>query len=204
MPLIVAKLITDDDVSDLDAAIDAYKAAGGAELLDTQRAMGADDFEEPDGDMRMAVLLCHGGLDIPATGTKTADLQHVNVVAQGDLDELQEAIDEALSLVVHATVTDADTTTPGTVTSATGPFEAEDVGRKISIGDEVRTITAFTSANSVDYDNSAAEGGDFASGSGLTLNLHGAEVLQDVRLEMQKRNASFRLHALLACEGEAY
>lgn len=204
MPLIVAKLFSEDTAAELDSEIATYKAGAGAELLDTQRAMAADDFVEPDGDLRTSVLLCHGGLDIPVSGAKTADLQHVNVVEQGDLAECQAAIDLALSLVVHETVTDAVTTAAGTVTSATAPFQAEDVGRKISIDGEVRTITVFNGTNSVDYDNSAEAGGDFASGTGLTLNLHGAEVLQAAHLEMQKRNGQFRVHALLACEGEAY
>ena len=203
MPLIVAKLLSEDSLSDLDAAITAYKGGAGAELLDFQRAMASHEFKEPDGDFRISLLLCHGGLDIPASGAKTADLQHAVVQANGNLSELQAAIDEVLSLVVHSTVTDADTTGAGTVTSATGPFEAEDVGRKISIAGEIRTITVFNSANSVDYDNSPDEGGDFASGSGLTLNLHGAEVIQDARLDLYKSaSGDLGLHALLACEGE--
>ena len=60
----------------------------------------------------------------------------------------------------------------------------------------------FNAANSVDYDNSAAAGGDFASGTGLTVELLGAEVLQDAKLEMQKRQAGIRAHVFLACEGE--
>lgn len=197
MPLIVAKLFSDDSVTDLNAAIDAYKAGAGAELLTSQRAMAADDFEEPDGDMRMAVLLCHGGQDVPASGAKIGDLQHVNVVKQGDLSELQAAIDEALSNVVHQTVADGDlNTTPNDIISATGPFAAEDVGRKVLINGEERTITAHTSANQVTYDGAAL------TGTGATVSLLGCEIVQDARLEMQKRATDFRMHLLLACEGE--
>ena len=64
------------------------------------------------------------------------------------------------------------------------------------------SISGFTSGTVVTYDNSAAAGGDFPSATGQSVDLLGAEVVQDVRLEMQKRNAGFRMHARLACEGE--
>lgn len=203
MPLIIAQLLSEDSLTDLEAAVAAYKAGAGADLLDHQRAMASHEFKEPDGDFRISLLLFHGGLDVPTSTNKTADLQHTVVQANGTVADLQAAIDLALSDAVHDTVTDADTTASGTVTSATGPFEAEDVGRKIRIGSEVRTITAFTSANEVDYDNSAAAGGDFASGTGLTLDLLGAEVIQDAHIELYKSaSGDLGLHALMALEGE--
>lgn len=203
MPLIIAKLLSDDKVADLNTAIAAYKAGAGAELLNTQRAMASDEFKESDADLRRAIVLFHGGADIPASGGKTADLQHVVVSEEGTLDECQAAIDAALAQVVNSSVSDADTTTPGTVTSATGPFEAEDVGRLIDIGGVQKKITAYNSANSVDYDNTD---GDFASGSGLDMNLLGAEVIQDAHMTMERARSGsgHRLHLVMACEGEAY
>jgi hypothetical protein len=199
MPLIIAKLLSEDTDAELVTAIDDYKAGAGAELLDTQRGMASFDFVEPDGDLRTSVILAHGGLDIPASGAKTADLQHVSVTENGDLAECQAALDEALSNVVHIEVTDGDAdAVANDIASASAPFEAEDVGRKVSIGGDVREITAYVAATSVTYD------GDPITGTGLTVQLLGAEVLQDMHMNMQKKNGKFRLHALLACEGEAY
>lgn len=203
MPLIIAKLLSEDTMDELNAAVTAYKAGAGSELLDTQRSMASDVFIEADADRRRSLVLFHGGLDIPASGAKTADLQHVIVDAKGTVAELQTAIDEALEQVVHATVTDADTTTAGTVTSVTAPFEAEDVGRIIEIAGVQKVITAYTGADEVDYDNAD---GDFASGSALTLDLLGAEVVQDAHMTMKKdaRAGGHRLNMLMALEGEAY
>lgn len=195
MPLIIAKLFSDDSVTGLNTAIAAYKAGAGAELATSQRAAAAHDALEPDGDMRTTVLLCHGGLDIPAS--KTADLQHLNIVEEGTIAEFQAAIDAALADVVHATVTDGDlNTTPNDVISATGPFEAEDVGRKIVINGNERTITAYTSANQVTYSGTAL------TGTSATVKLLGAEVVQSAHIVVQKRHARLRMHALLACEGQ--
>jgi hypothetical protein len=202
MPLTIVKLLSEDSKAELAAAIAAYKGAAGAELLDTQRAMASYEFVEADGDIRTSVCLAHAGLDIPASGAKTADLQHLVVRKEGTLAELQTEIDETLAQATHATVTDADTTTPGTVTSVTAPFEAEDVGRLIEIGGVQKEITVYNAANSVDYDNAD---GDFASGSGLTLELLGAEVIQDMHMSLMKsRGGEHQLHMLMAVEGEAY
>jgi len=203
MPLIVAKLLSEDNLTDLDTAVAAYKAGAGSDLVDKQRGMDACEFIEPDGDWRRALILAHGGLDIPASGAKTADLQHVNVNEQGNVADLQSAVDAALAQVEHLSVADADTTVAGKVTTAaTTPFAAEDVGRIIEIGGVQKVITVYNANNDVDYDNSD---GDFASGSGLTMKQLGAEVLQSVNLRMHKsRSGNFRMFLAMALEGEAY
>lgn len=203
MPLVKVKLLSDKSLADLKEEIADYKAGDGSALDTAQRGMALAMAEAAGVGKQFYAALAHGGLDTPASGNKTADLQHVIVDVDGPLADLQEAIDDALSDVVHSSVNDADTTVAGTVTSVTAPFEAEDVGRKIRIGDEVRTITAFTDADEVDYDNSDAAGGNFTSGTGLTLELLGAEVLQDLQLVAYKEaDADQRIVALLACEGE--
>lgn len=203
MPLIIAKLLSEDTLAELNAAIDTYKAGAGAELLDTQRAMASDVFIEADADRRRSVVLFHAGADVPASGAKTADLQHIVVDEKGTIVELQAAIDAALEQVEQSSVGDAVTTTPAHVTSATGLFEAEDVGRIIEIAGVQKVISAYTSANDVTYDNTD---GDFASGTGLTVALLGAEVVQAAHMTMKKdaRAGGHRLNMLVACEGEAY
>ena len=144
MPLIIAKLLSEDSMSELNAAVATYKAGAGSELLDSQRAMASDVFIEADADRRRSMVLFHEGADVPANGAKTADLQHVMVDDKGTIDELQATIDAALAQVVHSSVADADTTVAGTVTTAiTTPFEAEDVGRIIEIAG-VQNVTSYT------------------------------------------------------------
>jgi phenylpyruvate tautomerase PptA (4-oxalocrotonate tautomerase family) len=200
MPLIAIKLFEAKDKAALDADVAAYKGGAGSDLLDHQR--GSDMhalFDGNSNDSHVALALAHGGLDIPAAAAKTADLQHV-YVEDDKLVDAQAALDAALAQAVHATVTDAVTTTPGTVTSATGPFEAEDVGRIIQIAGVQKTITVHNSATSVDYDNAD---GDFASGTGLTLDLLGAEVLQAVHLNVFKEpDSDYRFCVMAAVEGE--
>lgn len=200
MPLIITKLLSGDSKTELDAAVAAYKAGAGAELLTSQRAMASHEFVEADGDFRTNLILFHGGLDIPASGNKTADLQHVVIREQGTLAELQTAITAALTQVEHARVTDANTTVSGHVTSATAGFATEDVGRVIEIAGVQRSITVRNSATDVSYNNAA---GDFASGTGLTMKLLGAEVIQDAHMAMCKsRSGTHKLHVLMALEGE--
>jgi len=201
MPLIIAKLLSAETKDALDAAIAAYKAGAGAALATAQRGMAASLFMEGDGDYRHNVCLFHGGLAIPSTGNKTAALQHVNVVHQGTIAHLQAAIDAALAQVEHARVTDAVTTVAGHVTSATAAFATEDVGRIIEIAGVQKLITVRNSATDVSYDNAA---GNFASGTGLTMKMLGAEVLQDAHLAMMKsRSATHLMYLVMACEGEA-
>lgn len=198
MPLIIAKLLSADSKADLDTKIAAYKAGAGAELLTSQRAMASHEFIEADGEFRTNALLFHAGLDVPVS--KTADLQHVVVRTKGKIDEIQTAITAALAQVEHQRVTDANTTVAGHVTSASAPFEAEDVGRLIEIAGVQKVITVRNSATDVSYNNTA---GDFASGSGLTMKLLGAEVIQDAHMTMCKsRSGTHQLHLLMACEGQ--
>ena len=201
MPLLTAKLLSADSLTELQAAVAAYKAGDGSELVDTQRAMAADMFVETDGDNRSALCLFHGGADIPASGAKTADLQHIVVSAKGTVAECQAAIDDALALVEQSSVSDGDLdNTPNDIETATGLFEAEDVGRKVDIGGEIREITAYTSANAVTYD------GEALTGTSVDIKLLGAEVIQDAVMTMQKDKAAggHRLQLIMACEGEAY
>jgi len=200
MPLIIAKLFSEDSISELDTAVAAYKAGAGSDLADHQRAMCASAFIEPDGDWRHGLCLFHGGLDVPTATNKTADLQHVTVAKEGSVAEMQAAIDEVLADAVHSSATDIDTTVAGTITTASSLFEAEDVGRKFRIGDVEKTITAYTDANNVDYDD-AAEGA-FASGTGQTGYLLGAEVIQAADMEMDKGRGELRLDLTMAIEGE--
>lgn len=209
MPRLVVKLLSDDDQTDLATALAAYKAGAGSELDTKQRGQAVAEFREHDADLRAVMAFAHAGTDLPASGSKTADLQHLDVQADGELADLQAAIDAALADAVHheAVVADADTTVAGKVTSAAGtPFASTDVGRKIRIGSEVRTITAYNANDDVDYDNSADEGGDFTSGSGLTLDLLGAESLQSIDMTVSKDEDGdpMRMRMLLAVEGEAY
>jgi len=200
MPLIIGKLLSGDSKSELDTKIATYKAGAGAALLTAQRAMASHEFIEADGEFRINVLLFHGGLAIPAAGNKTADLQHVVVRDQGTLDHLQTAITAALAQVEHARVTDAVTTVAGHVTSATAGFATEDVGRIIEIGGVQKVITVRNSATDVSYDNAA---GNFISGTGKTMKMLGAEVIQGAHLAMCKsRSGTHRMHLLMGCEGE--
>jgi hypothetical protein len=200
MPLIIAKLLSDDSVADLNTAVDAYKAVE-TELLLTQRAMASDVFIEADADRRRSVVLFHGGLDIPASGAATAALQHIIVDADGSIEELQAAIDAALALVEHSSITNADLdSTPGDIITITSLFAAEDVGRQVEIAGELREITAYTAATQVTYDGVAL------TGTNQTVKLLGAEVIQDAHMTMKKDKAAggHRLNMLMALEGEAY
>ena len=196
MPLIIAKLLSGDSLQETTDNIAAYKAGAGAELADSQRAVASDQFREGDGDIRTAVCLFHGGSATPVT--KTADLQHITVNARGRLVDCQEAIDEALANVVRQTVDDIDTTVAGTITTASGIFEAEDVGRLFQIGEEKREIATFVDENNVTYSGEA-----FASDTGLTGSLLGCESVQSADMTMLKsRTGTHRLHMTISCEGQ--
>lgn len=202
MPLITIKLFNEKNKTELDAAIVAYKAGAGSDLDDKQRGMDMHaEFDSISNDSRIVVALAHGGLDVPASGAKTAVLQHM-YMEEDKIADAQAALDAALAQVVHATVTDGVTTTPAHVTTATGMFESEDVGRLLDIGGVQREITVYNSANDVTYDNAD---GDFASGTGLTVNLLGAEVLQGLNINAYREpDADYRFMVMAACEGELY
>jgi hypothetical protein len=179
--VLVAKLFENDDPAALATEVDAYMAGAGA---DASRAMDADQFLDSDQDVHGVMMVVSGGEDTPVAATAPSQLVAVD---SDQLAKAQLAVDAALADVVALTVTDGVTTTPGKVTSATAPFTAvTDIGRKIRIGTEERTITAVNSTSDVDYDNSAAAGGDFASGTGLTVELLGAESLQGLSLTCHK------------------
>ena len=95
--LVTAKLFSADTKAALNTAIAAYKAGAGADLLTAQRAMASHEFMEADCDFRGNVILFHGGTVIPASGNKTADLQHVIVHEHAYIDALQTKINEALA-----------------------------------------------------------------------------------------------------------
>lgn len=196
MPLIKIKLFQNDNLTNLAADIAAYKAGAGAELLTSQRGMDAAEFVEPDGDRGVLLALAHGGLAVPVS--KIGNLAHDTLLAKGGLADVQAAVDAALAAVVHKTVTDGDANAvAGSLTSATMAFEAEDVGRKLVIGTETRTITAFTSATEVVYSGAAI------TGTGLTVKLLGAEVLQDLHISASKsRDGKFNVLVAMATGGQ--
>ena len=199
MPLIAIKLFEAKDKATLDADVATYKGAAGAELLDSQR--GSDMhalFDGNSNDSHIALALAHGGIDIPAAAAKTADLQHV-YVEDDKLADAQTALDDALALVVHETVTDANLNlVANEISSASAPFTvAEDVGRKVTIAGETRTLTAVASTTVATYDGVAL------TGTGQTVEILGAEVLQAVHLNVFKESDSdYRFCVMAACEGE--
>lgn len=202
MPLIKVKLFENDTVADLNTAVAAYKAGAGAELLTSQRGMASDLFYEPDGDKGMMLALAHGGQDVPVS--KFGDLEHALVMGDGDLVAQQARVDAALAASVFKTVADGVTTAAGIVTSATMTFEAEDVGRKLRIIESgvavEKTITVFNGATSVSYDNAA---GNFVAGTGKTVSLLGAEVLQDMEIgTFKSRGGKMSMLLSLALGGQ--
>jgi len=129
-------------VATLDAAVAAYKLGAGVDLVTDQRAMATDLIKDAAGNMRMYLALAHGGLDVP--GSKTADLNHVTVQADGNLTALQAAVDDHLAHVEHARRTDGNTTVAGKVTvTSTTFFAAEDVGRLMTVDGVEKLITAI-------------------------------------------------------------
>jgi len=198
MPLIKVKLFKNKSLTNLLADVAAYKAGDGAELADSQRGMALELSKASGVGQMHYMALAHGGLDVPAAGSKTANLQHL-VLSQDKLAaDMQAAIDEALSNVVHASAADGVTTTANRLTSASDPFGSDAVGRKIKVGDEVRTITVRNGAGSVDYD-----GATLAPGTGVAFDYLGAEVLQAMELEAYlEADQDQRLVMALACEGE--
>jgi hypothetical protein len=178
--ILTAKLFENDDAADMATEVDAYMAGAGA---DASRAMDGDQFLDHDGDTHGVLAVVSGGEDTPVAATAPSQLVAVDA---DQLAKAQLALDAALADVVAVTVTDGVTSVAGKVTSATGPFLATDVGRKVKIGTEERVIDVYNSATDVEYDNSAAAGGDFASGTGLTVELLGAESVQALSLSCHK------------------
>jgi len=190
------KLISDDKKADFDAAVAAYKAGAGAQLLTDQRGMAFDVFVDPsDKDSVFFAALAHEGDDVPAA--KVADLQHVLVV-EDKLAAAQTALDAALADVVHHKRTDGDADSfAGDIVVGANMFQATDVGRKIKIGTNERTITAFVSATRATYSGAAI------TGTGLTVELKGAECLQALSMKVVREgDGDPKFHILGAFEGQ--
>lgn len=197
MPLIKVKLLQDDTLATLATELAAYKAGDGADLLTSQRGSSMSAFREADGDASVMLALAHGGVITPVT--KFGDLEHVVARKAGDLVACQAAVDAALAASVFKTVADGDAdAVPGSITSASMAFEAEDVGRGIVIDGQARVITSFDSATVVAYSGAAI------TGTGLTVSLLGAEVLQDLELSASKgRAGDFKVTVMMALGGQA-
>lgn len=195
MPLLVIKLMENDSPVDLVTAMDAYLVAQSA---DGVRGMSSDHFLDHDGDVKGAVAIAHNGIDTPSTLTgKIASL----AVDKDQVVKAQTAVDLALSLAEHETVTDADLdNVANEITSASTPFTvAEDVGRKVLIQGILRTLTAITSTSVAIYDGVAL------TGTSQTVVILGAESLQAGSLSLsvhkaKDRDTVFSVRAIL--EGE--
>jgi hypothetical protein len=183
MPLLVVKLFENDSPADLKTDAEAYLVA---ESADGVRGMDGDQFLDHDGDTHAVLAVAHNGIDTPVALTGAAQLIAVD---SDQLAKAQAAVEAALADVVHSTVTDGVTTTPGKVTSVSNPFSAEDVGRKVRIAGVEKTITVHNTDGDVDYDNAD---GDFASGTGLTVDLLGAESMQAGTLSLTSHKAKDR------------
>lgn len=196
MPLIKVKLLQDDTLATLATELATYKAGDGSGLLTSQRGSSMAAFKEADGDAGVMLALAHGGQLAPVS--KFGDLEHVVARESGSLAECQAAVDAALAASVFKTVADGDAdAVGGSITSASMAFEAEDVGRKITIDGQEREITTFTSATAVVYSGAAI------TGTGLTVKLHGAEVLQDLELSAGKgKSGGFEVTVMMALGGQ--
>ncbi len=200
MTLLAIKLIADDAASDLQTAIDAFLAGAGSGLLTAQRGMDVAAYFDPQDDKnKFFCALAYSGEDTPAS--KTANQQFIVVEGQS-LAAVQTALNAALAVAKHAQVTDGVTSVAGTLTTATGMFASEDVGRKIRIIEsgvnQDRVIATYSSANSVTYTGTA-----FVSGTGKTVALLGAEVLQGVEVTaFRERDGDPHFSVLAAVEGQ--
>ena len=198
MPLIKIKLLESEKAPELQTKIDAYLTAQS--LTGGIRGLALDSRKAQDGDALFLAAIAHGGLDLPATGSKIGNLQVVAVEGTGVVGA-QAAVDAALADAIHKTVTDGDAdAVPGSLTSATMAFEVEDVGRKITIAGSERTITARTSATVVVYS------GAVITGTGLTVSMHGAEIIQPdgvVLSSFKSGDGKSKVTAVLALGGDA-
>ena len=176
MPLLKIKLVEADGAAALKTAVDAYLTAQS--VVASVRGAAVCSFKSSDGDHRLFQALAINGRAVPAAGTRTSDVQFLSVEAE-TLALAQTALDNALFQAVHATNAAGNAnTTPGSIITGASLFVAGDVGRQITIGSAVRTITSFTSATTVVYS------GALIAGTGLLVKLHGAEVLQPGTLDL--------------------
>lgn len=198
MPLLRIKLIEAEKASALQTAIDAYLVSQS--LVNGIRGMAVHTHKAQDGDAKTMVALAHDGLDLPAGAAKVGNLQVLAVEGVGVV-AAQAALDLALADAIHDTdaAGDADTFA-GDIVAGASIFEAEDVGRKISIGTNERTITAFVSATRATYSGAAI------TGTGLSVKLRGAEILQPdgVCLDAFKsQDGKTKVSVVIAVNGES-
>lgn len=176
MPLLRVRLFDVEDAPKLNTAVAAFLTAQSIVAGIRGQAMCA--IPAGDNDVQVALAIAHGGLARPGLGSRIGNVSVVSVSASG-LVAAQAAVDLALSDAVHQTITNGTADAfPGDISSATSLFEAEDVGRKIIIAGQTRTVTAFVSATRVTYSGAAI------SGTGLTVSLLGAEVIQPDGLQI--------------------
>lgn len=198
MPIARIKLFSEDATDELTEAIAAFQAGAGTPAISDQRGMDMAAYYDRSNDKtRVVAAVAYAGTDMPVT--KTADQQFL-CVEDDSLVGVQARLDAALALAVNRTVADGVTTAPGVLTSATLNFAVDDVGRQLQIGDVRRTITVRNSATSVNYDNAQ---GNFASGTGQTVSLLGAESVQKVSIDaFAEPDGDVRIVVMAAVEGQ--
>lgn len=180
MPLLKIKLLSDDSATELAAAIAAFQAGAGTPAVSDQRGQDMRAFlDKSAGKTQLVAAIAHEGTDMPAA--KTADQQFL-VVEADTVAAAQVALDAALAGAVHHRRTDGDANTnAGDINVGAAMFAAGDVGtRRVRIAGQLREITAFTSATRVTYSGAAI------TGTGLTVELMGAESLQAVDVDAFK------------------
>lgn len=197
MPLLKIKLFSNNNAASLQTAIAALQVAvGSTQLATDQRGQDLSVHrEKATGLTRLFAALAFDGTDMPAT--KTADQQFL-VVQGRDLVSVQAELDAALADAKHHVRADGNAdTNPGDINVGAAMFAVGDVGRKITIGTNERTITAYTSATRVTYSGAAI------TGTGLAVILHGAESLAKLDVGVcEADDGSQSLTVLAAVEGQ--
>jgi hypothetical protein len=197
MPILKMKLLEADSAPELQTKINALVAADS--IVNGLRGMALSAYRAADLDTQMVACLAYAGTDLPAGAGKTSNVKVLSVEGN-TLAKAQAALDLALSEVLQATnATGNANTNPGDINVTGNMFLAGDVGRKIRIGGALRTITAFTSTTRVTYSGAAI------AGTGLTVELLGAEVLQPDGIcvsAFKDQNGGSRIALLVAVSGE--
>lgn len=202
MPIAKVKLFTENSAAKVQADIAAFQAGVGNPALSDQRGSAMHAYYERINDKsRVFAAVAYAGSDVPVT--KTADQQFI-CIEDDHLDQCQAALDAALAEAVHSTVADGVTTTPAHLVSATIGFVSTDVGRKLRIIESgvavEKTITVYNSATDVTYD---AALGSFVSGTGKTVALLGAEVVQNIDVAAyQDPDGDIQHIVMVAVEGQ--
>lgn len=193
---VLVKLISANSKAAFDTALAAYIAGAGSGLATDNRAMAMATMFNPETDAhQIFAAFAHGGDDTPAS--KVADQQFI-MLEDDDLAALQTALDTAIADAAHhVNATGNADTNAGDINVTGNMFQATDVGRKITIAGNVRTITAFVSATRVTYSGAAI------TGTSLSVTLHGAETVQDINVSVHRdRDGDIRYAVLLAVEGQ--